>query len=99
MKRTLSLLLASLVAVNLCLAEERAFSDVKLADAKGKQADARLIFSDINQNLVVRVADHDFVTVPYNRLDNFSYEYTKKHRVTQARIRWWLRWEPARLSC
>jgi hypothetical protein len=86
MKRIVSLLLASLVAVNLCLAEETAFSGVKLADAKGKQADARLIFSDINQSLVVRVADHDFVTVPYNRLDNFSYEYTKKHRVTQGAI-------------
>jgi hypothetical protein len=75
------------VVINLCLAEETAFSGVKLADTKGKQVDARLISSDINQNLVVRVADHDFVTVPYNRLDTFSYEYTKKHRVTQGRHR------------
>jgi hypothetical protein len=86
MKKIVYVLLAVLVAINLCMAEETAFSGVKLADAKGKQADARLIFSDSNKNLVVRVADHDFVTVPYDQLDKFSYEYTKKHRVTQGAI-------------
>ena len=86
MKRIVSVLLSVLVAINLGIAEETAFSGVKLADAKGKQADARLIFSDNNKNLVVRVADRDFVTVPYDQLDKFSYEYTKKHRVTQGAI-------------
>ncbi len=57
-----------------------------LADAKGKQADASLIFSDNNKNVVVRVADRDFVTMPYDQLDKFSYEYTKKHRITQGAI-------------
>jgi len=50
--------------INLSLAEETAFRGVKLADAKGKQADASLIFSDNNKNVVVRLADRDFVTVP-----------------------------------
>jgi len=59
---------------------------VKLADAKGKQADANMIFSDNNKNIVVRVADRDFVTMPYDQLDKFSYEYTKKHRITQGAI-------------
>jgi hypothetical protein len=86
MKRIVSVLLIVLVAINLGIAEETAFSGVKLADAKGKQADARLIFSDSNKNLVVRVADRDFVAVPYDQLDKFSYEYTKKHRVTQGAI-------------
>ena len=86
MTRIISVLLTAVVLINLCAAEEAAFSGVKLADAKGKQADARLIFSDTNNNLVVRVADRDFVTVPYERLDKFSYEYTKKHRVTQGAI-------------
>jgi hypothetical protein len=71
---------------NVSVAEETAFSGVKLADAKGKQADARLIFSDNNKNMVVRVADRDFVTVPYDQLDKFSYEYTKKHRITQGAV-------------
>ena len=72
---------------NLTLAAETAaFTGVKLADAKGKQADARLIFSDANSNLVVRVADRDVVLIPYNQLDKFSYEYTKKHRITQGAV-------------
>src|SRR5713101_9313740 len=86
MKRIIAVLLAALVLGNLTIAEETAFNGVKLADAKGKQADARLIFSDNNKNLVVRVADRDFVTVPYDQLDKFSYEYTKKHRITQGAI-------------
>ena len=71
---------------NLSLADETAFTGVKLADAKGKQADARLIFSDANSNIVVRVADRDVVLIPYNQLDKFSYEYTKKHRITQGAV-------------
>jgi hypothetical protein len=66
--------------------EETAFRGVKVADAKGKQTDASLIFSDSNKNVVVRVADRDFVTIPYDQIDKFSYEYTKKHRVTQGAI-------------
>ena len=86
MTRIVSVLLMALVTANLSAAEETAFNGVKLADVKGKQADARLIFSDSAKNLVVRVADRDFVTVPYDQLDKFSYEYTKKHRITQGAI-------------
>jgi len=71
---------------NISLADETAFTGVKLADAKGKQADARLIFSDANSNIVVRVADRAVVLIPYNQLDKFSYEYTKKHRITQGAV-------------
>jgi len=53
---------------------------------KVKQADARLILSDTNRNTVVRVADRDFVAIPYDQLDKFSNEYTKKHRVPQPAI-------------
>ena len=65
---------------------DASFNDVKVTDAKGKQTDAHLIFSDSGNKLVVRVADHEFVAVPYDRLDKFSYEFTKKHRVTQGAI-------------
>ena len=54
--------------------------------AKGKQTDATLTFSDNNKKLVVRVADQDFVAIPYDQLDKVSYEYTKKHRVAQGAI-------------
>ena len=86
MKRIISFLLVIFVTINLSLAEETAFRGVKVADAKGKQSDASLIFSDTNKNVVVRVADRDFVTMPYDQIDKFSYEYTKKHRITQGAI-------------
>jgi hypothetical protein len=86
MKKVTSFLATVFLMINLSSAEETAFRGVKLADAKGKQSDASLIFSDNNKDVVVRVADRDFITVPYDQLDKFSYEYTKKHRVTQGAI-------------
>src|SRR4029077_1182731 len=85
-KRVISVLLIAFVVSNVTMAEETAFNRVKFADAKGKQADAMLIFSDNHKNVVVRVADRDFVTVPYDQIDKFSYEYTKKHRITQGAV-------------
>jgi len=75
----------ALAVANLSFAEETTFK-VKLADAKGKQADANMTVSDNNKNIVVRVADRDAVTIPYDQLDKLSYEYTKKHRITQGAI-------------
>ena len=90
MRVQLVALLVSALSVPPCFAQvpvaDAAFSGVKLADAKGKQTDARLIFSDTNRTLIVKVADHDIVSVPYDQLDKFSYEYTKKHRITQGAV-------------
>lgn len=86
MKRMLSLVLAGLLCSAVVRGDETAFSKVKVADPTGKQADARLIFSDSDKKVVVRVAERDFVTVPYDHVDKFSYEYTKKHRITQGAI-------------
>lgn len=85
MKKIICALVAVLVMGNLGFADQASFN-VKLADAKGKQADARLAFSDDNKNLSVHVADRDLVTVSYDQLDKFSYEYTKKHRITQGAV-------------
>jgi len=63
-----------------------AFRDVKLADARGKQTDASLIFSESNKAMVVRVADRDVATIPYDKIDKLSYEYSKKQRITQGAI-------------
>jgi hypothetical protein len=84
-KRIIFAFLTALAVANVSLAEETNYK-VKLADAKGKQADANMILSDNNKNLVVRVADRDAVIIPYDQLDKFSYEYTKKHRITQGAI-------------
>ena len=86
MKKVISTLLVLTALSGFSLGEETAFNGVKLADAKGKQAEARLVFSDNNKNLVVQVADRNAVTIPYEQLDKFSYEYTKKHRITQGAV-------------
>ena len=86
MKNIISALLVLTVLRAFSFGEETAFDGVKLADAKGKQAEARLVFSDNNKNLVVQVADRNAVTIPYEQLDKFSYEYTKKHRITQGAV-------------
>ena len=83
MKRAIAVLLTLLATLNLSLAEETAFRGVKLADAKGKQADASLIFSDNNKNVLVRVADRDFVAIPYDQLDKFSYETASRNAFQQ----------------
>ena len=85
MRRMICAVVVALGMGNMSFADETAYN-VKLADAKGKQAEARLIFSDANKNLAILVADRDFVTVPYEQLDKFTYEYTKKHRITQGAV-------------
>lgn len=77
--------LTALAVANVSFAEETNFK-VKLADAKGKQTDASMTLSDNSKNIVVRVADRDAATIPYDQLDKLSYEYTKKHRITQGAI-------------
>lgn len=76
--------LAIFAPIRPSLADETAFHDVKLADAKGKQARATLIFSDTNKDVEVRTADRAFVTIPDDQIDRFSYEYSTKHRIAQG---------------
>lgn len=87
MKKLITVIAIFLLSLNnLGLAEETSFNTCKLADAKGKQADARLILSDTGKNFVIKVSDRDLVTIPFENLDKFSYEFTKKHRVTEGAI-------------
>lgn len=87
MKRLISIIAISLLTLNTFgFAEETSFSSCKLADAKGKQAEARLSLSDNNKNLIIAVTDRALVTIPYENLDKFSYEFTKKHRITEGAI-------------
>lgn len=87
MRRLGSLVVVSLLVVSsLCMGEETTFSGCKLVDAKGKQVEARLIFSDTSKDVIIRVSDRDLITIPYGNIDKLSYEYTKKHRITQGAI-------------
>lgn len=85
MRKMICVVVTALAVANISFAEQSAFN-VKLPDAKGKQADARLVFSDETKNVAIHVADRDLVSVPYEQVDKFSYEYTKKHRVTQGAV-------------
>ena len=67
MRKAIWALVTALAVGNLSFADQTAFN-VKLADAKGKQAEARLIFSDDNKNLAIQLADRDLVAVPYEQL-------------------------------
>ncbi len=86
MKQLISTFLMSFIFITLSVAEETNFRGVKVADARGKQADANLIFSDTSKKVIVRVADRDFIVVPYDQFDKLSYEYTKKHRITAGAL-------------
>jgi hypothetical protein len=85
MKKVFAILVV-LCGVNIALGSDVAFNNVKVADARGRQTDASLIFNEANKAMVVRVADRDFATIPYDKIDKLSYEYSKKHRITQGAI-------------
>ncbi len=64
MKRIMAVSLMIFTLLSVSVAEEYNFRGVKVVDARNKQADANLIFSDTNKTVIVRVADYDFVTIP-----------------------------------
>lgn len=79
-----SLLLASAMVAS---AGEMAFRKTKLADVKGKQANADLVFNDVTKAMIVNVAgDHNIATIPYESIDKLSYEFSKQHRIKQGAI-------------
>jgi Uri superfamily endonuclease len=86
MKRFISLFAIAALMASTAFADDQAFSGVKVADAKGKQTDARLLFNDTAKNVTIRVADKDFLIIPYANIDKVSYDFTKKHRVTQGAV-------------
>jgi hypothetical protein len=86
MRRIFLAAVLTLTMISITLADDVAFRKTRIVDARGKQADASLIFSEGRKSMIVRLADRDFVSIPYEKLDKLSYEYTKKHRVTQGAI-------------
>ena len=83
-KRSASSLLLLFLLISLGFAEESSFRRVQIPDPKGKQLKAVLTFSDNDKALEVRPAKGDAVSIPYAQIDKCSYEYTKKHRITQG---------------
>lgn len=70
----------------LSYAEDFSFRNCRVADAKGEQTKAALIFSDSSKDVVIQVSGHDWLSIPYTSLDKVSYEYSRKHRITTGAI-------------
>jgi hypothetical protein len=75
-----------LCAASVALGKEIIYNDLKLPDAKGNQTDAMLIFNDTTKAVVVKVVGEEIATIPYDKIDKLSYEYSKKHRVMQGAV-------------
>jgi hypothetical protein len=67
-------------------AEETSFWRVKVPDAKGDQHKAVLTFSDRDKAIEVHPQKADNVTIAYAAIDKCSYEYTKKHRISEGTV-------------
>jgi hypothetical protein len=55
-------------------------------DAKGKQTNAVLTFSDDHSAVEIYPAKAPAVNIPYCKIDKCSYEFTKKHRISEGTI-------------
>jgi hypothetical protein len=83
-KRTALCVLLLALATCTGLAEETTFHRVKAPGPKGDPVNATLTFSDEHRAIEVVPTKGSPVTIPYSEIDNVSYEYTKKHRVTEG---------------
>jgi len=84
-RNTSSFLLLA-VLCTLSAAEETSFHHVKVPDAKGRQANAVLTFSDDHHAVEVRPVNGNSVSIPYKTIDKFSYEFSKRHRINEKTI-------------
>ncbi len=74
------------LSASLCCAEETSFRHVKVPDAKGRQINAVLMFSDSRQTVEIQPEKGDAVRIPYAAIEKFSYEFSKRHRINEKTI-------------
>lgn len=86
MKKPLQVLIVILSLAGWLLAADESFSRVKVPDSKGKPVNAVLTFNDQKQEIEIRPTKGSGLNIPYSRIDKFSYEYTKRHRVNQGTL-------------
>ena len=86
MRKIIPSLFLIILAANLGWANDTSFHRVELPDAKGHHPKAMLTLADSRKALEVRPAKGDAISIPYNKIDKFSYEYTQKHRVNEGTI-------------
>jgi hypothetical protein len=86
MLRIVKLLLIAAIVCGLCAAEETSFRHIRVPDAKGRQVNAVLTFSDNHKAVEVHPAKGNSVSIPYAVIDKFSYEFTKRHRINEGTV-------------
>ena len=86
MKKILAAHLLIFIVVTLGVTEETSFNRVTAPDSKGKLSKAVLTFSDEHKAVEVQPAKGSLVSIPYSKIDKFSYEYTKKRRINEESI-------------
>ena len=86
MTRICSIILLSLWFLASASAEETSFHRIQVPNAKGNAVKAALTFSDQNKAIQIQPAKGASISIPYDVIDKFSYEYTKKHRVNDETI-------------
>lgn len=86
MKRIVPVLIVILTVACYSVAADESFSRIKVPDAKGNAVDATLTFSDQTRAVQIRPVKGNVVVIPYSRIDKFSYEYTKRHRVSERTL-------------
>ena len=79
-------LLALFSFAHLGQAEETSFQGIRVPDQNGRQTRAELTFSDDHKAVEVRPVKGSAVTIPYAQIDKCSYEYTRRHRITEGTV-------------
>jgi hypothetical protein len=83
-KKSFLTLLLLFAACHPGLAEDTSFRHVSVPNAKGKQARAVLTFSDSHKAIEVSSLKRDPVTIPYDQIDKFSYEFTNRYHLAPS---------------
>ncbi|HYL78264.1 MAG TPA: hypothetical protein VEU96_28875 [Bryobacteraceae bacterium] len=84
--KTAVVILTILMTADLSAADAVSFHDTRIVDKKQRQVHADLIFSSDSKSMTVRVADNNYAQVPYDAIDHFSYEFSKKHRFMEGAL-------------
>ena len=74
------------LTATVCCAEETSFRHVKVPDAKGRQINAVLTFSDSRQAVEIEPEKGAELSILYAAIEKFSYEFSKRHRINQKTI-------------
>jgi hypothetical protein len=85
-KRIIPVLIVGLGLVHCAFAADQSFTRIKVPDPKGKPVNGVLTFSDERKAVEIRPAKGNAFVIPYDRIAKFSYEYTKRHRVSQGTL-------------